>query len=73
VRKRLAFERLEQDFNALLEHLAVGVPVEELRAEGLDFTDVVAVPDAKDDPPAGMGGEKRRPGKLSFNRSPLPS
>ena len=52
VRERLALERLEQDLDALLEHLAVGILVDERRAEGLDLTGVVAAPDAEDDPPA---------------------
>jgi hypothetical protein len=54
VRERLAFEGLEQDFDALLEHLAVGILVDEWRAEGLDLAGVVAAPDTEDDPPAGQ-------------------
>jgi hypothetical protein len=58
VRERLALERLEQNLDILLEHLAVGVLVEERRAEVLDFTGVVAAPDAEDHPPAGDGGRQ---------------
>jgi hypothetical protein len=45
---------LEQNLDALLEHLAVGGLVDQRRTEGLDFTGVVAAPDAEDDPPAGQ-------------------
>jgi hypothetical protein len=38
VLERLALECLEQDLDALLEYLAVGILVDERRAEGLDFT-----------------------------------
>src|SRR5262249_60775169 len=55
MRERLALEGLEQDLDAFLEHLAVGVLVEEWRAERLDFARVVAGPRAHDDP-------RRRPG-----------
>src|SRR6516165_4070723 len=37
VRERLALEGLEQDLDALLEHLAVGVLDDERGAEGPDF------------------------------------
>jgi hypothetical protein len=47
-------EGLEQDFDPLLEHLAVGVLVQQRRAEGLDLPGVVAAPDAEDDTPAGQ-------------------
>jgi hypothetical protein len=54
VREGLALEGLKQDLDTLLEHLAVGVLVNERRAEGLDLADVVAAPGAKDHPPAGQ-------------------
>jgi hypothetical protein len=54
VRKWFALERLEQDLDALLENLAVGILVEQRVAESLDFAGVVAAPDAEDDPPAGQ-------------------
>jgi hypothetical protein len=54
VRERLALEGLEQDLDTLLEHLAIGVLVEQRRAEGFDLAGVVTAPDAKDDAPAGQ-------------------
>src|SRR5262249_5424977 len=59
VREALALERLEQDLDTLLEHLAVGILVEERRAKGLDFAGVVTAPDAKDDPPTGQDVDHR--------------
>src|SRR5712672_2794484 len=53
VRERLPLEGLEQDLDALLEHLAVGVLVEQRRPEGLDLAGVVAAPDSEDHPAAG--------------------
>jgi len=47
-------EGLEQDLDTFLEHLAVGVLVEERRAEGFDLAGMVAAPAAEDDPPAGQ-------------------
>src|SRR6516162_3746918 len=41
VRERLALEGLEQDLDALLEHLAVGVLDDERGAEGPDFAGVI--------------------------------
>src|SRR5205814_7700889 len=52
--ERLPLECLEQNLDPLLEHLAVGVLVEERRTKGLDLAGVVAAPDAEDDPPAGQ-------------------
>ena len=45
MRERLALERLEHHLDAFLEHLAVGVLVDQRRVEGFDFTGVVAAPD----------------------------
>jgi len=53
VRERLALEGLEQDLHTFLEHLAVGVLVEQWRTKGLDLARVIAAADAKDHPPAG--------------------
>ncbi len=47
-------ERLEDDVDLLLEQLAVRGLVEQRRAEGLDFTRVVAAADAEGDAPAGQ-------------------
>jgi hypothetical protein len=44
VRERLARERLEENVDALLEHLAVGVLVHQRRAEGFDFAGVIVTP-----------------------------
>jgi hypothetical protein len=38
----------------LLEHLAVGVLVDQWIAEGLDLAGMIAAPDTEDDPPAGQ-------------------
>ena len=54
VRERLALERLEDDLDAFLEDFAVGVLVQQRRAEGLDLAGVIAAPDAEDHPPAGQ-------------------
>jgi hypothetical protein len=46
---------LKQDLDALVEHLAVGVLVEQRRAESLDLARVVAAPTPKiTRPPVGM-------------------
>jgi hypothetical protein len=44
----LPFEGLEQDLAAFLEHLAVGLLVEQRRAKGFDLAGVVAAPNAED-------------------------
>ena len=44
VRGGLAREGLEQDLDAFLEHLAVGVRVDEWRAEGLDLPQIRSLP-----------------------------
>src|SRR3954453_22033300 len=46
VRERLALERLEDDLDALLEDLAVGLLVEQGRAKRLDLARVIAAADA---------------------------
>ncbi len=60
VGERLFVERLEDDLNPLLEHLAVGLAVEHRGAEGLDLAGVIAAPDAEHGAAAGQdvgGGE----------------
>src|SRR5213078_4759269 len=54
VRERLALESLEQDIDAFLEHLAIGVLVNKGSAEALDLAGVVAARHPEDDPPAGQ-------------------
>jgi hypothetical protein len=80
VRERLAFECLEQDLDTLLKDLAVGVLVEERRAEGLDLAGVVAAPDAEDDRAAGqdighrviLGQPQRMPHRHNVEAAPDP-
>src|SRR3954470_11119503 len=47
VREAFAVERLEQDLDLLLEEFAVGVLVEQRRAESLDLAGVITAPDAE--------------------------
>ena len=54
VREALLVERLEDDVDLLLEQLAVGLLVEQRRAEGLHLARVVAAADAEGDAPAGQ-------------------
>jgi hypothetical protein len=47
VREGLTLERLEQNLDTFLEHLAVGVLVEKRRAKGFDLAGVVTAPTPK--------------------------
>ena len=52
--RTVALERLEDDLDTLLEHLAVGVLVEERRTEDFGLTGVVVAPDAEETRPPVM-------------------
>jgi hypothetical protein len=59
MREGFVREGLEQDLDAFLEHFAVGVLVDQRRAEGLNLAGVVAAPDTENDPPAGQDVDHR--------------
>jgi hypothetical protein len=47
VREGFVVERLEEDLDLLLEQFAVGILVDDRRAEGLDFAGVIAAADTE--------------------------
>ena len=54
VRKRLVVERLEDDIDLFLEQLAVGILIDQRRAERFHLSRVIAAADAENHPPLGQ-------------------